>query len=164
MFNSEFFETHEVVMMLTPVNLASQANNGNWVDARSFDGISILLIKAAGTAGQDPTFTLKQAKSSSGQDSKNLEFTRVYRKQGTAADGGDWTVTTQSSSNTYSNGTLAENKALIGVYIRADDLDVQGGFTHLRLEVPDTGSAAQLGAAVAIGSAPHYSGAQMPNL
>ena len=145
MFNSEFFETHEVVMMLTPVNLATAANNGNWVDVRSFNAVSILFIKAASTAGDDPTFTLKQSKSSSGTDSKNLNFTRVYRKQGTTADGGDWTVTTQAAGNTYTNGTLAENKALIGVYIRADDLDVQGGFNHIRLEVPDTGTHAQLG-------------------
>ena len=162
--NMNFFESHDVTMGLTPVDMSSAANNGGWVDVKPFEGVAVIFIKGAGTAGQDPTFTLKQAKSNSGSDSKDLNFTTVYRKQGTTADEGVFTVENRASDNEYTNGTLAENKAIIGVYIQANWLDVDNGFDHMRIEVPDVGSAAQLGCCIYIGTGPNYAGAQLPRL
>ena len=164
MQNTDFFEQNDVTMGLTPVDLSAAANNGGWVDVKPFDGIAVIFIKAAGTAGQDPTFTLKQATSNTGGSSKDLDFTKVYRKQGATADEGNFTIENRAADNEYTNGTLAENKAIIGVYIRADSLDVDNGFDHMRIEVPDVGANAQLGCCIYIGTGPNYSGAQLPRL
>ena len=164
MSNMNFFESHDVTFGLTPIDLSAGANNGGWVDVKPFEGVAVIFVKAAGTAGDDPTFTLKQAKSNSGSDSKDLDFTTIYRKQGTAADEGTFTVITQDADNEYTNNTLAENKAIIGVWVRSDSLDSSGGFDYMRIEVPDVGTNAQIGACIYIGTGPNYAGAQLPRL
>ena len=164
--NANFFECHDVALGFRPVNLATADNNGSWINMAGFEGVAVLFVKAVGTAGDDPTFTLQQATDSSGTGAKDLDFTKVYTKTGTGTSvTGSYTVVDQSAGNTYTNGTLAENAGLVGVWISvAEDMDIGGGFEYIRVQVPDVGSNAQLGTALYIGTGAKYKGAELPYL
>ena len=56
-----FFETHQVQMAIVPVDLSTAANNGDWINVADYESVVCLLIKGAGTAGDDPVFKLQQA-------------------------------------------------------------------------------------------------------
>lgn len=131
-----------------PIDMQAGANTGDWVSLKGYERCSIILFKAAGTAGDDPTITVQQASDVSGTGAKALNFTRLHIKQGTLTSVGTYTETTQTAANTYTNDTLAESQAIIVIDIKGEDLDVDNGFDCVRLTVADVGSNAQLGCAL----------------
>jgi hypothetical protein len=143
----EFFEQGTLVPAFDPVDMHTGANNGIWVSMKNYNRMVAVLFKGAGTAGQDPVFTLKQAQDSSGTNAKALNFTRIREKIGATSDltTSDFTLVTQASANT-AQPTSAADSAIIAVDIKASDLDVQGGFSWVQLSVPSVGANAQLGA------------------
>ncbi len=149
---SRFLESHDIVPAIVPVDLGAAANNGDWVNLRDYESVVIVLFKAAGTAGQDPVITLKQAVDASGTSNKALNFTRIDHKKGTLTSVGTFTKMTQTAANTFNGDAggagdigLAEADALVVIEIPAAALDVSNGFTWVQLSVPDTGAAAQVG-------------------
>ena len=90
-------------------------------------------------------------------------------KQGTllstASIGGQFTKTTQTASYVISLGTTsAEEQAIVGIHVEADELDVTGGFRWIRTTIPDTGSAgAQLACVLAVLHPSRYKQEQTPN-
>lgn len=132
--------------------------DGDWINVAHMHRFGFLLYKSIGTAGQDPTITILQATSSAGAGSKALNFTTIYTRESTASEGlktvaaaGQWTKTTQSSSNTYTTGTSAESELLWWVEFRTDQMDVTNGFDFVNLTIADVGGAAQLGAVLLLG-------------
>ena len=162
MFNKNFFETNDMVIGLTPVNLGAADNNGKWSDVRGFERVAIILIKAAGTAGQDPQFSIHQAKTASGTDRADFDFTRIYQKKGTGANGGAWEVVDQAANHNYQDDTSAEVIGIIGVDVETNQM--LDGYHFIRIEVADTGAGSQLGGAIYIGHNPRYSNAALPQL
>ena len=162
MANGNFFETNDMVIGLTPVNLGAANNNGRWSDVRGFERVAIILIKAAGTAGQDPTIGLHQAKTVSGTDRADFEFTRIYQKKGSTANHGDWTIVDQSASHTYEDDSSAEQIGIFGIDVETNQM--RDGYNFIRIEVADTGSGGQIGGAIYIGYNPRHSNAALPNL
>jgi len=152
--SKSFFETHQVQMAIVPVDLSAAANNGDWVSLADYESCVALLVKGAGTAGDDPVFTMKQATDASGTSAKAVNFTRIYSKVGTQTSLGTFTTTTQAAAGTYTDTVSAEAQAIIGVEIRADQLDVNNGFAYVQLSIPDVGANAQVGGAVYILSGP----------
>lgn len=142
----EFFEQGTLVPAFDPVDMHTGANNGIWVSMKNYNRMVAVLFKGAGTAGQDPIFTLKQAQDASGTGAKALNFTRIREKIGATSDltTSDFTLVTQASGNT-AQPTSAADSAIIAVDIKASDLDVQGGFSWVQLSVPSVGANAQLG-------------------
>lgn len=145
-----FFESNTVVMAIVPVDLQTAANTGDWVSMENYESCVVMLIKGIGTAGDDPVFNLQQASDNAGTGAKDINFTVIYQKVGATAINAvtDFTRTTQTAATSYTNAASAENEAIIAVQIDAQDLDVDGGFTHLRLDVADVGSNAQIGGAI----------------
>lgn len=133
-----------------PVDMQTAANDGDWINMAYYNRCLCVLYKAAGTAGDDPVFTLKQATSAAGGGAKALNFTVVMSKVGTLASTATWTRTTQSAANTYTDTASAESQAIIAVEVAAEDLDVDNGFQFIQMSIPDTGSNAQLGCALYI--------------
>ena len=76
-FNHEFFEIADVIPAFLPVDMQTGANNGQWVAMKHVGRLVCVLIKGAGTAGDDPIITLKQATSNTGASAKGLTFTRA---------------------------------------------------------------------------------------
>lgn len=152
-----FIEENDICSAIVPVNFATAANNGDWISLRNHRSAVIVLFKGAGTAGDDPVFTLQQAKDAAGTGAKALNFTRVDYKAGTLTGVGQWTKLTQTAANTF-NGLagatgdigLAEKEAIIVVEVRATELDVTNNFCFVQLSVPDVGTNSQIGAGLVI--------------
>ena len=139
--NNLFVEEAQIVMAIVPVDSQTAANNGDWVSLKNFERCTLLLIKAAGTAGDDPVFTVRQAQDVSGTGAKALNFTRIDAKVGTQTGIGAFTTVTQAAGNTYTDTVSAEAQAIMAVEFKAEDLDVNNGFDCIQLQIPDTGSA-----------------------
>lgn len=146
--NSLLVERAQICAGFGPVDTSAAANNGDWVSMKDFDSCAIIFFKGAGTAGDDPTLTLKQATDVSGTGAKALNFSRVDYKQGTLTSLGTFTTAMQAPANTYLDATSAENAGIYVVEVKSDDLDVNNGFDCVQFSVADIGTNAQLGAAL----------------
>lgn len=146
--NNLLVEEMQIVPAFGPVDLAAAASNGDWVSLKNFERCTIVFFKAAGTAGDDPVLTLRQARDVSGLDAKPLPFTRVDYKMGVLTTIGSYTTARQAAAGTYVDATSAEVAGLFVIEVQAEDLDVNGGFDAVQFLVPDVGTNAQLGAAL----------------
>lgn len=144
---TKFIESADIVAGFVPVDMQTGANTGDWVNLSTYARCVAVLFKAAGTAGDDPVFTLQQATDNAGTSAKALTFTTVWSKVGTLASIAAFTKNTQAAAGTYTDTVSAESQAIMLVEIRAEDLDVSNGFNHIQLSIPDTGTNAQLGCA-----------------
>lgn len=161
--NQHFLEKNQIVSAIVPVNLATGANNGDWVNMKDYGRCAIIFHAGAGAAGQDPTITVLQAQSDGGS-SKALNFTRVDRKQGTALTAqGQFTTTNPADGNTYTNDTLAELQKLVVIDISIEDFDVANGYGWLQASIADVGSTSQVGAMLYILHEPRYSSGALPS-
>lgn len=159
----KLIEQTQICAGFVPVDLSAAANNGDWLSLRDYNHATIIFFKAAGTAGDDPVLTLQQATDNTGTGAKALNFTELWQKQGTLTSVGTFTRKTQSAANTYTDTDSAENQGIYVLEIDADMLDVDNGFSHVRLNVADVGSNAQLGCALAILSEPRFAQATPPS-
>lgn len=166
--NEVFAETHQVCQGFLPVDLRTAANSGDWVSMKNWGRLTIIFYKGVGTAGDDPTLTLKQATDVTGAGNKALAITRVDKKQ--AATNllavGVNTVSTSASpasndtfntaNGTWTNSDLAEQAAIVQIDVKAEELDADGSFDCVQLSVGDVGTNAQLGGMLYILSEPRY--------
>lgn len=149
-------EEMQIVPAIIPIDLAAGANAGDWVSMKNYQHLTVIFFAAAGTAGDDPIFTLEQATAVAGTSNKALNFTDIYVKSGTLSSVGGFTKVTQTAANTYTNATHAEVQKVYVVEINAEDLDVENDFDCVQLSVPDVGAAAQIGCALYILSNPRH--------
>lgn len=162
--NALLAETAQVVMAIVPVDSQSGANAGDWVSMKNFDRCTIIILKAAGVAGDDPVITLKQATDVAGDSPKGLNFTRVDSKVGVQTGIGAFTTNIQAAANTYTDTVSAEAQGVFLIEVQASDLDVNGGYDCLQLSIPDTGSGgAQLIAACYLLRTARFQGAGLPS-
>jgi hypothetical protein len=155
---AKFCETADIVSAIIPADLHGQANNGDWVNLKAFGRLVAILFKGIGTAGQNPVFTLAQATDNTGANSKALTFTEIWHKVGTLTAVAAWTKVTQAAAATYTHATSADKQAIIAVEMRAEQLDVSGGFTHVQLSIPDVGANAQIGGGLYLMLNPRFAG------
>jgi hypothetical protein len=157
--SQNFCEVNNIVGGFVPVDMQTAANTGDYVSLKNYNRCVIVLFKAAGTNGDDPTITLTQATDVAGTSVKNLStITKIYTKQGTLTGVGTWTVVTQAAAATYTDTDSAENQAIWAIEVKAEDLDVSNGFDCLKAAVADVGGNAQLGCMFYIMCEPRYAG------
>ena len=145
-FNHEFLEIADIIPAFVPVDMQTAANNGQWIAMKNIGRLLCVLMKAAGTAGDNPVVTLQQATNNSGAGAKPLNFTRARTKIGAIASTPQWTIVTQTAANTFTPVSAA-SQAVIAIDVLATDLDLANGFNFVQLSIPDTGTNPQLGAA-----------------
>lgn len=154
----DFLSQLNIQPAIIPVDLATGANNGDWVSLKNFNKLAVVVFKAAGIAGDDPIITLKQATDVAGTGAKALNFERIYARVGVQTGIGVWTKVTQAAGNTYQDAVSAEAQGLFMIEIDATDLDVNNGFDCVQLSIPDVGAGgAQLGCALYILGEPRNS-------
>lgn len=156
-------EKAQIASGFVPIDMSAAANNGDWMNMRDWNHLTVIVFKSAGTAGDDPTITLKQATDNAGTGAKALNFTEIWQKQGTLTAVGQFTKKTQSAANTYVDTDSAENQGIYVLEIDADMLDVDGGFNHVQVSIADVGANAQLGCALYILSEPRFAQATPPS-
>jgi hypothetical protein len=132
------------------INTANSAT-GKRVSLKNATGCSILVHKAAGTAGDDPTLTLKQYTAASGGTTANLaSIDQYYIKGETTLDNDEsWTKVTQTAAATITDpggtGVSAETEMLIVIPVSANSLS--DGYAWIGLDYAVAGLAnAQLAA------------------
>lgn len=142
--------TFDVCLGQVPVDLSTAGSTGKRVSLKNCKGVDVVVFKAAGTAGDDPTLTLKQHTASSGGTSANLAIIdHYYLKDAATLAGSDtWTKVTQSAAATIVDpggaGTSAEHQQIIVFSVEAEKLT--DGYTHISVDIADVGANAQLGA------------------
>lgn len=149
-----------VVMGVAPLDLQT-ARNGDWVSMKNAGHCTVIVVKGAGTDGDDQTFTFEQALTAAGGSSKNLATIDEYWEQEEIAANleatGAWTRVTQTAAATVAPGDpSAQSSALYAFEIDAADLDVDGGFDWIRCNNDGAGSNAQLGTIIYILSELRY--------
>lgn len=151
-----FLDGGQIVSAIVPVDLSSAANNGDWVSLVNYGRLTVVFHKAAGTAGDDPVITLKQASDNAGTGAKALNFTQIREKVGTQTSVAQFTTVSQAAANTYTNTVSAEAQGVFVIHVIPEHLDTDGGFTHVQLSVPDVGTNAQLGGALYLLDEPRF--------
>lgn len=158
-------EDIQVVPAFLPVDISSTPV-GDWVSLKEYGKVACVLLKDAdGTAGEDPILTIEQAQDVSGTGVKALEFTEIAVKQ--AATNllavGVYTVVEQTASETYTDDEGAEQALQWIVEFNAEDLDVNNGFTSVRMSVSGGGTLAQLASGTYVLMEPKYQQAILPS-
>jgi len=139
----------DIAAGVAPLDLQT-ARTGNRVHLRNAAGCTIVIYKGAGTAGDDPTFTLRQHTAATGGSSANLAvITHYYLKAEATLDGDEtWTRVAQSAAATVVDPggatTSAEEQQIL--VIEVDGVELSSGYEWISVDCADTGSNAQLGA------------------
>lgn len=153
--NATFFEDG---FDIVPDIVAGDANadlTGDWIAMRNYDRAYLVLIKPAGTAGDDLSIHLQQATAAAGTGVKDLTFRRLWYKKASATNDfsttGTWTAVTLTTATAdldlvSVNGVdLATDTvaAVVVVEVLADSLDANGGFDFVNniIEGDDIGNA-----------------------
>jgi hypothetical protein len=137
----------------SPVD-AQTAQTGKRVSLRNAGGCTILVIKAAGTAGDDHSYDLQQHTASSGGTSADLDIVAAYYlKDEVTLDGDEtWSRLTQTAASEITEaggaGTSAEHEQLL--VIEVDARQLSDGYDYISLNSGGEGSNAQLSTCVYI--------------
>jgi hypothetical protein len=146
--------SYDLSIGVAPVDLALAAQVGKRVSLSQVRSITIVLIKAAGTAGEDPVVTLKQHTAATGGVTSDLAvIDRYWVKSEATLDGDEtWTEVAQAAAATITDpgaaGVSAESQQLVAIDVRADQLAAGNGY--ISLDVADVGLGAQLSAVLYI--------------
>lgn len=124
-------------------DLTGGAKSTNWAGVTNVNGfLNLLLFIGVGTAGQDITITLNQAKTNAGGSSKVLQIKEVFFKAGSAgaiaAAKDFWTksalVNRESPANSYASVTdrgAATNQFMALIRVSPADLDVGADYAYV---------------------------------
>jgi hypothetical protein len=136
---------------LVPAIVNGVVNNsadvvGNRVALRDAGGVTIVVLAAAGTAGDDLDIALRQHTAASGGTTAALDvIDHYYYKTGATLTGAQtWQKHEQPTASTIIDatggaGTSAEQQQIVVIEVDQDDLD--DGFTHVSVVLTDAGAA-----------------------
>lgn len=160
------------VLIAAPIqDISAAATNGIYASMKHVKRLNVLVLLAAGTGGQSLSITLAQATTAAGGSKKVLNITSVYTKAGAdLAAINTWTELTAVSRrfpvvtlSSADSGVETLQKAYLFV-IDEEDLDSNGGFTFVRVEMTDPGATARTGAVLYIAAEKSYQGLATPTL
>ena len=130
-FSSLLSERVAVVATVDPIDGATTARSSDYVDMADFDKLLGIVLIGAITGTIDAKF--EQAKDGSGTDVKD--------------------VTGKAATQVADDGDAGQ----VLINLRADELDIDNGFTHARLTVTPTGGTTNLlGAVILAGDPKNY--------
>lgn len=152
----------DLVMAFRPIDMQDSSGEhvtGDWVSLKNWRRVICVLMGGVGNSGQDPVMTFDQADTNAGGNSKTLAVVDTAYKKQAATDllsTGVWTKVAQTAAATFTDADAGEQVKIHAVEIKVSDLDVDNGFDHIRMTVPDVGANAQLGAGLYILANPAY--------
>lgn len=128
-----------------PSDADGGAVTGKRVSLRDAQGVTVLIVGAAGTANDDLQIDLQEHNAASGGTSQDLDIiTDYFHKSEAILDGDEtWAKVTQAAASEISDvggaGTSAELQQLAAFDVAAEQLSE--GFDWLSVNIPDLGSA-----------------------
>lgn len=147
----KFVENFAIATAAAPVDTTGAAVVGDWVCLKGYESVTIIITQGA-WAGGTPAVTLDQATAVAGTGSKTLGMTKYWSKVGLAA--ADF-AETAVVSDTFNLTATADTITVIQVH--ASELDVDGGFDCVQLDIASPGANADLISATYI-----FTGARYP--
>ena len=138
LYNGLFLESADVQLNW----LNQDANSdiaGDRIRLRDYDGVFVVVVKPAGSGGDDLQLDVQQHTAASSGQSKALAVSRLYHKVGAHASTGVWTsqdLATPTGTLDLADlgGTdLGSDVAvtMLGIDIKASDLDANGGYAYV---------------------------------
>jgi hypothetical protein len=133
---------------------AQSAQTGKRISLKHATGITFVVVKAAGTAGDDHSYDVQQHTASVSGTTADLDVvTKYYVKQETALDNDEaWEKFTQSAASEITDagaaGTSAEQQQIIVIHVHASQLS--DGYAWVSLNSGGEGSNAQLSTCIYI--------------
>ena len=119
---------------VAPVNITGAGADGDWVSMAHARRLGILLLTGA-WAGGTSAVTLEQATSAAGAGAKALGLTEYFIKTGYG--GASAFARTAVVSDTFN---LSAASKVILIEVDAAQLDVNGGFSHVRVRAASPGA------------------------
>lgn len=154
-----FLEIADIVVAFAPVDTQTGDNPGDWVNMGKFGRCLWIGVFNAGTGSDTPVVTPLQAKDNTGTSSKAVNFDTIWTKIGAFASTPNFTKVVQALAATYTPGSPTSPK-ILALEVRAENLDVEGGFSFFSVDIPDTGAAgALLGCGIYVMLDPRFEGA-----
>lgn len=138
---------YDVGLGWAPVD-AQSAQTGKRISLSGASGVDFIVVKGAGTAGDDHSYDVQQHTAYTGGTTADLDVVaKYYVKQETALDNDEsWEEFTQTAASEITDagaaGTSAEQQQIIVVHVDAAQLS--DGYTHVSLTSGGEGSNAQL--------------------
>ena len=138
MKNVQLLEKENIKQVIGPVDLVA-GQTGARVSLKGAEKVAFVVAIAAGAV--TATLTLKQHNAASGGTTKNLEVDNPYfHKVGTAEI--FTKVEPSAKAAAYVLGAVVgAAKAVIVLEVNAEDLDVDGGFSHVSIDTAAAGGA-----------------------
>jgi hypothetical protein len=150
-----FVEQHAIESSGVPVDINGAGHVGDYYNLKYYGKITFILQQGAVGGAATPAVTLLQATTAAGGGpAKALGFTKRWTK---VAITGTVPTETAVANNTFNLPAVANTLNIVEV--NAEDLDVDGGFTFVSVNVADPQGAGYFLAVTAILSDPRYSGA-----
>ena len=138
-------ELYDLSTGIGPVDLGLAANTGKRLSMVEVESALVVLIKAAGTAAQDPVLTLRQHTAAVAGVSTDLAtVTRFWHKSEATLDGDEvWTQVDQAAAAAVTLTGLAALEAIVAIPVRSEQLTPPNSF--ISLDIADTGLNIQFG-------------------
>lgn len=127
-----------LVAVGTDMNTA--AITGARVALKNFDKVAFV-VEMGASAGAVVDFTLKQHNAASGGTSKVLATANPYFKKVGADDVFTKVEQTSAASNYVLSADYAATAGIVVFEVLSEELDVDGGFSYVSLDVADSGAA-----------------------
>ena len=125
-------------------NLGGGANvTGKRVSLKNASGVTLLIVKGAGTAAQDPVLTFSAFAAATGGSAVTPAPTIPYwyKKAATAPTGAEtWTKVTQTASNIVTLTGESTNQGLYALFVAAGDPVVRSA-PYLEVDIGSTAAA-----------------------
>ena len=136
MAKSKAAET-KIIVGFGNLDLATK-REGDWVSLAEYDSLQVVYLSDVGTSGEDVTVKLRQAKTNAGGSAKDLSPGRDWygEQNATAANVTGDTVASLGTDTFTDDG---ETACLARIEVFADDLDVNGDFEYVQIDVSDPG-------------------------
>ena len=130
---------NELNIQLALFNDTDAGHDGDWVNLRNYSSLICVVMGEDGAAGDDVEISVMQATNNSGGSEKSFSPRRYYLKQssGVAVSGSYVEHAPDSDGNITIEGDDF-NRLLFE--IRADELDVAGGFEYIQVNHDGGGS------------------------
>ena len=140
MFNSlRLIDQAKVIVGCPPAALATTAGDGDYVSMKGYDRLTVLIAVDNATTVTGGAVTLKQATAVAGTSEKALSFATMFANLDVAA--GEDLTETAVTSDTFTTLTTDNKNLLYVIEVKASDLDVDGGFDCVRVDVASMASA-----------------------
>jgi hypothetical protein len=152
---------YDLALGWAPVDLnTSNGATGLRVHLANYESVTFVVIKAAGTDGEDPEFDVQEHSASSSGTSQDLNVVTYYHLKAEATLDNDetWSKFTQSAASEVTDPggatTSAQEQQILVIHVNADQLS--DGFEWVSLNAAVTASNAQLATCLYILNGPAY--------